>query len=149
MYYKIIKNNSIIDIGSIFLYWRKKSRTLLGCKPEVANYLRTDSNNTYETEWLRSIPDGAPRYEKVSAEIITKEEYDRLKNILQKEEAISIPQPEPFIEEEIPVMQPAKTLDYASATTLLISLTEQYNELIKRNQFLEDCLLELSQEIYK
>lgn len=149
MFFKIIENNLITDVGNTYLYWQKKNRTLLGCKREKASYIKTDNGNVYESEWLRPVLDGAPRYRKVVAEIITEKEYNQLKQVLQKEESIPVPQEEPIVEEQYQEPKPAKLLDYASATALLFSLTEQYNELIKRNQFLEDCLLELSQELYK
>jgi hypothetical protein len=55
MFYKIIKDRKVIDIGSVLLRWQKKNKTLLPCPKNCAHYLKTDSDKIYETTWLRKI----------------------------------------------------------------------------------------------
>lgn len=149
MFYKVIKNNLIIDVGTSFLRWQKRNSIILGSEVHNANYLQTDNKMVYETDWLKPPTEGAPRYERVIAVEIDEEEYNNLKIILGKEITIEIPKntEEGKIQtvEEIKILP----LDYSSASTLLLSLTEQYNKLLEKNALLEECILELSQELYK
>ena len=149
MYYKIIKNGLIIDTGTRFLYWQSRNNILLGCSVEIANYLLSDLGKIYETYWLQVPPGGAPKYENVIAEEITEEDYNFLQSILLQEESIPIPEDEDNPNKEDEDVVEEKPMTMANASTLLLELMDKYNELLTRNALLEECVLELSQELYK
>ena len=150
MYFKIIKNNTIIDVGDTFLFWLKKVNGLLVCQSNQAFYLSTARGEIYETAWLRTPPMGAPRFTSIEAVIIEKEEYEELKEKLLSTESIPVPNIQEIIVEVAPEIKvEPQLLDSSTATQLLQELVKQYAELKKQNQLLEECVLEMSQELYK
>ena len=151
MYYKVIKNNTIVEVGQKFAHWQEKNKIILCCEPGVAQYLLTDANQLYRVEWLTYETQKAPEYPFVEAKEINEEEYLYLSEILRTEESIPVPitsQPEEPQEESEELASP-QVLDTSTASTLLIDLIKQYELLLKRNALLEECILEMSQEIYK
>lgn len=149
MFYKIIKNNTVIDIGSRFLYWQARNKILLGCEVETANYLLTDLEKIYETYWLQTPPEDALRYENVFAVEINEEDYNVLQKLLLQEETIPVFEPIIETQESPPEEEAQRPMTMANASTLLLELMDKYNELLTRNALLEECVLELSQELYK
>ena len=150
MYYKIIKDNTIIDIGNTFLVWLKKINGMLACESDKAFYLSTANGKIYETTWLQIPPEGAPRFTSIEAIRIEKEEYEELKEKLLSTESIPVPNIQEIIVEVAPEIKiEPQLLDNSTATQLLQELVKQYAELKKQNQLLEECILEMSQELYK
>lgn len=80
MYYKIIKNNKIVDITDCLSYVRlspKSGRVLLCPQAEAQGIVSSDGNSIWHLEGFYDFPSG--EYETVFAIKITKEEYHRLK----------------------------------------------------------------------
>ena len=94
-YYKIIKNNTVVDINNAFFRYTKKHKNIIKCESTYAQLIQSsDGKNFYTTDWLCPIPEGVhPEY--IEAVIITEEEYNSLKEQLKVEEAI------PIVEEPI------------------------------------------------
>lgn len=80
MYYKIIKNNKIVDITDHLSYVRlspKSGRVLLCPQAEAQGIVSSDGKNIWHLNGFYDFPND--EYETVSAVKITKEEYHRLK----------------------------------------------------------------------
>ena len=80
MYYKVLKNNKVIDVLDqlIFLKYQKKHNIMLICnESEAEAILSSDKNTIWHEVSLYQIPvDG---YDTVKIEEIDKYEYDKLK----------------------------------------------------------------------
>ena len=80
MYYKVLKNNKVIDVldNLIYLKWEPKHKTMiLTDENDAQAILSSDKNSIWHEETLYRIPvDG---YETVSVEPIDEFEYKKLK----------------------------------------------------------------------
>lgn len=80
MYYKVIKNDKVIDVLSqlIFLKYQKKHDIMILCSGEEAEaILSSDGETIWHEESLRPIP--VDRYDTVRIEEIDEHEYRQLK----------------------------------------------------------------------
>lgn len=80
MYYKVIKNNKVIDVLDklIFLRYQKKHDIMLVCdSTEAQAILSSDGNTIWHEETLNDIP--IDRYGTVRIEEIDEHEYRQLK----------------------------------------------------------------------
>ena len=81
MYYKIVKDDYVIDICNS---WCKLSRkgNLIECKYDEAQFMlgRAPEYVCYRVEWLMPLPENAQEYELFQAIEITQEEYNNLFN---------------------------------------------------------------------
>lgn len=78
-FYKIIKDNKIIDCNYLFFKYQMKNNLILSCDLQEANFLQSsDGTKLYHPKWLAPVPDGFNNYEIIDAEIISKEEYDEI-----------------------------------------------------------------------
>ena len=80
MYYKVIKNNKVIDVldNLIFLKYQEKYNRMVLCKKEVAQAIfSSDQKHIWHEETLYEIP--ASGYDTVRIEEIDSHEYERLK----------------------------------------------------------------------
>lgn len=106
MFYKIIKNNLVVDVNNSFFCVLEKHRNIVQCKPEDAQLIQSSNEQTfYTTEWLQPLP---PRveYETVRAVVISEEEYLKLKEELKVQEVkiieeVVTPQQEEVQQEEV------------------------------------------------
>lgn len=79
MYYKVIKNNRVIDVLDklIFLKYQKKHDIMILCDPEEAQaILSSDSNTIWHEKTLDNLP--INKYETVEVEEIDEHEYRQL-----------------------------------------------------------------------
>ena len=152
MYYKIVKNGYIIDVNDVFLAWQPRNRSFYQIEPEYAEYIQTsDLQNIYITDWTLPTKKGSPIIDSIEAIIIEEEEY---LDLLQKLQGTA--QLEHIINEEITIEKTQQQEETVSIPMgqiellqKLIALEEQNAKLLEQNAFLEDCILELSQELYK
>ncbi len=82
MYYKVIKNNKVIDVLDklIYLKYQPKHKTMiLSDENEAQAILSSDQNTIWHEKTLYKIPVEAGFYDSVSIESIDKFEYDQLK----------------------------------------------------------------------
>lgn len=159
-YYKIIENGVVIDANCVFLKWQKKNNILIGCDASEANFIQSsDQEKVWKVDWLIPAEAGAGEYPAATAVEITKEEYDELRAQLDAgQEPV---EPEPVVPEE--PSEPEDTGEQAGEQVMSVeemrrrivvletALEEQKQingEQMERNDFLEGCLLEMSEIVY-
>ena len=80
MYWKVIKNNKVIDVldNLIYLKWQDKHKIMVLCDENEAQAILSSDNNTiWHEETLYNVPvDG---YDTVKVEEIDEHEYKQLK----------------------------------------------------------------------
>lgn len=91
MYYKVIKNNKVIDVldNIIYLKWQDKHKTMLLCNENEAQAILSSDNNTiWHEKTLYNIP--VSGYDTVELVEIDEYEYKQLKilNLRSPEEII-------------------------------------------------------------
>ena len=82
MYYKVLKNNKVIDVldNLIYLKWQDKHKTMiLSDENEAQAILSSDKNTIWHEKTLYNIPVYADCYETVEIQKIDKFEYEQLK----------------------------------------------------------------------
>lgn len=80
MYYKVIKDNKVIDVldNIVYLKWQPKHKMMvLCCIDEAEAILSSDKNTIWHEETLYKIP--VEGYDEVTLQEIDKYEFDRLK----------------------------------------------------------------------
>lgn len=85
MYYKVIKNNKVIDVldNLVYLKYQKKHNRMVLCKKSEAQaFFSSDRRNIWHTETLYHVPIGG--YDTVELVEIDKYEYDQLKMLNYK-----------------------------------------------------------------
>lgn len=93
MYYKVIRNNKVIDVLDklIYLKWQPKHKIMvLSNENEAQAILSSDKNTVWHETTLYKIPAEAGFYDSVSIEPIDQIEYRQLKvlNMKSPEEII-------------------------------------------------------------
>lgn len=79
MYYKVIKNNKVIDVLNylVFLKYQQKHDVMLNCSDEEAQaILSSDGNTIWHEETLNALP--IDKYDTVKIEEIDEHEYRQL-----------------------------------------------------------------------
>ena len=82
MFYKILKDNKVIDVLDhlTYLKWQPKNKIMLLCGLDEAQaILGSDGNTIWHVEGFYDLPLGAGKYDTVKAVEIDKYEYDQLK----------------------------------------------------------------------
>ena len=82
MYYKVLKNNKVIDVldNLIYLKWQDKHKTMVLCgEDEAQAILSSDKNDIWHEKTLYSIPCCPQDYETVELAEIDVFEYNQLK----------------------------------------------------------------------
>lgn len=159
-YYKIIENGTVIDANFVFLKWQKKNNILIGCDASEANFIQsTDQEKVWKVDWLVPAEAGAGDYPSITAVEITKEEYDELRAQLDEGLNPAVPDEEPEVpsepedtEDEAPAESVMSVEEMRRKITMLETALEEQKiingEQMERNDFLEGCLLEMSEVVY-
>ena len=82
MFYKVIKDNKVIDVldNLIYLKWQDKHKTMILCNEDEAQaILSSDKDTIWHEETLYNIPVYADYYDTVRIEPIDQYEYKKLK----------------------------------------------------------------------
>lgn len=82
MYYKVLKNNKVIDVldNLIYLKWEPKHKIMvLSGIDEAQAILSSDKNTIWHEETLYRIPVDEPRFDTVSVIEIDEHEYKQLR----------------------------------------------------------------------
>ncbi len=82
MFYKVIKNNKVIDVldNLIYLKWEPKHKTMiLSGIDEAQAILSSDKNNIWHEKSLYKVPVDEPKFETVELQEISRFEYEQLK----------------------------------------------------------------------
>lgn len=95
MYYKVLKNDKVIDVlnGVTYLRWQPKNKIMVLCNEnEAQSILSSDGNTIWHERTLRRIPADAGEYDNVSIIEIDEYEYRQLN-------ALNMKTPEEIIDE--------------------------------------------------
>lgn len=87
MYYKVIKNNKVIDVLDHLKYfkWQPKHKIMLLTDVSDAQVvLSSDESAFWHTETLYKLPDDAPKFETAEIFEIDESEYKQLKVLNMK-----------------------------------------------------------------
>jgi len=153
-YYKVISNGVVIDANFVFLKWQKKNRVLLGCDISEANFIQSsDQSVVWRVAWLNPVDEAAGTYETVEAVEITHDEYLSIRAMLDEGTEVVEPdpvEPEPddTEQEEEPTEPEETVMSVAEMRRKIVDLEAALQEQTERNDFLEGCLLEMSEIVY-
>lgn len=87
MYYKVLKNDKVIDVlnGVTYLKWQPKNKIMvLSDENEAQAILSSDGNTIWHERTLRRVPADAGEYDNVSLIEIDKYEHEQLKVLNMK-----------------------------------------------------------------
>lgn len=142
--YKIIKNNTVIDVQQTLSYvkYQLKNNLLLSCpQPQAQGILSSDNSVVWHLEGLPNFP--VSGYDTVSAVEIDAEEYQALHQQLFGDGGGEQPPLEEGEEESVRPVPPSIEL-----VEKVTALTDQISALQAQNNMLTDCLLEMSEVVY-
>ena len=154
-YYKVVANGNVIDANFIFLKWQVKHGILIGCDAAEAQFIQSsDQAKVWRTPWLHPAPEAAGTYETVEAIEITEEEYSAIREQLDDGQTVTEPEPEepqPTEPDEGDDTGGGSGETVMSTAEMRRIITEQANTLQEQAEwleFLEGCLLEMSEVVY-
>jgi hypothetical protein len=154
-YYKVVANGNVIDANFIFLKWQEKHGIIIGCDAAEAQFIQSsDQAKVWRTPWLHPAPEAAGTYETVEAIEITEEEYSAIREQLDDGQTVTEPEPEepqPTEPDEGDDTGGGSGETVMSTAEMRRIITEQANTLqeqAERLEFLEGCLLEMSEVVY-
>lgn len=153
-YYKVISNGIVIDANFVFLKWQKKNRILLGCDISEANFIQSsDQSKVWRVDWLNPVDEEAGTYETVEAIEIAEDEYLSIRAALDEGTEVIEPEPapvepEPGTVDEEPTEPEETVMSVAEMRRKIVELEDALQEQTERNDFLEGCLLEMSEIVY-
>ena len=87
MFYKVIKDNKVIDVLDklIYLKWEPKHKTMiLSDENDAQAILSSDKNTIWHESTLYNIPVAEPIFDTVTIEQINQYEYDQRKMLMGK-----------------------------------------------------------------
>lgn len=82
MYYKVLKDNKVIDVldNLIYLKWQPKHKTMiLTCEDDAQAVLSSSKDDIWHVKGFYKIPVDEPKFETVELEEINSFEYRKLK----------------------------------------------------------------------
>lgn len=153
-YYKVISNGIVIDANFVFLKWQKKNKVMLGCDISEANFIQSsDQSKVWRVAWLNPVDGEAGTYETVEAVEISQDEYLSIREALDEGTEVVEPDPvEPEPDdtgnEEKPTEPEETVMSVAEMRRKIVDLETALQEQTERNDFLEGCLLEMSEIVY-
>ena len=95
MFYKVIKNDRVIDVLPNLLYvkYQKKHNMMVSCnQSDAQGIVSSDGRHIWHVEWLYRFPEEVKGYDTVILEPIEEYEYKQLK-------ALNMKTPEEIIDE--------------------------------------------------
>lgn len=93
MYYKVMKNNKVIDVldNLIYLKWQPKHKTMiLTCEDDAQAILSSNKDDIWHVKGFYKVPVDEPKFETVELIEIDKFEFEQLRvlNLKTPEEII-------------------------------------------------------------
>lgn len=120
-YFKIIKENLIIDVACGFFKFQTPHYNIIQCEEDEAELLQSNNKLTfYTTDWLKPLPKNIQK-EEVVAIRISFDEYEEIKTQLDKEISIAVEEEPVLIIEEEVVEEPKEDK--------ILTVTELYNKI--------------------
>ena len=132
MFYKIIKNNQVIDVNNVFLKGQKKHNLLVNTDIKHVEFLiSSDKSTLYTTNWTNQ-PKLPRDTEFVEAVIISEDEYNDLREKLQLNVTIEIVEenPEPVIIEPKEI-KPERKLEILTMQSL-VKRVEELEKIVEQ-----------------
>lgn len=109
-YYKIIQNDRVIDAGFTFLKWNERRQRLNLCDEDQAQFVQSyDQKKIFRDVWLKPFPKCDIVFENAQVFIITQEEFEDIRALLDGDEEIPVLSDSP--EETIQVVEPVKPVE--------------------------------------
>jgi len=136
-FFKILKDNEVIDVGFVFLKWNKKYQKLFVCDVDDGQFIQSyDEKNVYYASWMKPHPEEAGLYPASEVVEITQGEYEDIKLLLSEGETVSqeLVEPEPALESPELHQEEAveKPLSIAEMREIIAKQQEQINVLMQR-----------------
>lgn len=147
MYYKVTSEGFVIDVLERLNYVRFTDRgtVLWKEKNHAGGVISSDGSTVWHIPELGELPDFMrDDYKSAALVEITEEEYLELQKQLEVEHPVDIVPEQEEIEEE----KPEPVMSATEMRVLITHLQEEVERLKENNTFLEDCLLEMSEEVY-
>lgn len=136
MYYKIIKNNVVIDVNNVFLRIQRKHNILINTDLKYAEYIcSSDGSQLYITSWTIEVNDPKRQAELVEAILIDEDEYNTLREQLSLNvvvEVIDSPQEDIIIIEPSEPERKLETLSLINLAHRVEQLEKQIEELLNK-----------------
>ncbi len=87
IFFKIIQNNEVTNVGFTFLKWNSVKNKMYVCNIDEAQFVQSSFNEKiYRDSWLKRIPPGVNRYEDALIQEVSEQEYNDLYKELNKEQ---------------------------------------------------------------
>ena len=135
MYYKIIRENKIIDVNNQFFHYRKRGP--ISVEPEKANLIRLSSGDFCRAPWTAPLPEDVDFYPLVDAVLIAEDEYISLREELNlgpivQEEPVVVKEE---VEETIiqPIAEEPKVITAADLQAKIDQLEALVKQLLSQN----------------
>lgn len=135
-YFKVIQDNTVVSVGSVFLKWNTKKHRLFICDVDNGQFVQSfDEKHIYKDDWLKT-SDGDIQYENASIVIINETEYEDLKEMLiEGEPIIEEPVHEPVVvQERHEPEEEEKPLTIAQMREIIAEQQKQIELLMKKVQ---------------
>lgn len=146
-FYKIKQDNTIIDAlaDPMFVVYQAGNRTvIIGDECDAFGVLSYDSSVIYAVQGMKPAPTGEEfNYATVQMEPIGADEYEQLREELDAGTEPVDPDDEP------PEEQGEETMTLPEMRIAITALQEENARLAEQNLFLQDCLMEMANEVYK
>lgn len=146
-FYKIKQDNTIIDAlaDPMFVVYQAGNRTvIIGDECDAFGVLSYDSSVIYAVQGMKPAPTGEEfNYATVQMEPIGADEYEQLREELDAGTEPVDPDDEP------PEEQGEETMTLPEMRIAITALQEENAKLAEQNLFLQDCLMEMANEVYK
>ena len=146
-FYKIKQDNTIIDAlaDPVFVVYQAGNRTvIIGDECDAFGVLSYDSSVIYAVQGMKPAPTGEEfNYATVQMEPIGADEYEQLREELDAGTEPVEPDDEP------PEEQGEETMTLPEMRIAITALQEENARLAEQNLFLQDCLMEMANEVYK
>lgn len=146
-FYKIKQDNTIIDAlaDPVFVVYQAGNRTvIIGDECDAFGALSYDSSVIYAVQGMKPAPTGEEfNYATVQMEPIGADEYEQLREELDAGTEPVEPDDEP------PEEQGEETMTLPEMRIAITALQGENARLAEQNLFLQDCLMEMANEVYK
>ena len=146
-FYKIKQDSTIIDAlaDPMFVVYQAGNRTvIIGDECDAFGVLSYDSSVIYAVQGMKPAPTGEEfNYATVQMEPIGADEYEQLREELDAGTEPVDPDDEP------PEEQGEETMTLPEMRIAITALQEENARLAEQNLFLQDCLMEMANEVYK
>ena len=135
MYYKIIKENKIIDVNNQFFHHRKRGP--ISDSPAKANLIRLSSGAFCRASWTAPLPEEVDYYPLVNAILIEEDEYLKLREelnlgpIIQEEPVVIKEDAEEIVDQ--PVVEEPKVITAADLQAKIDQLEALVKQLLSQN----------------